>query len=228
MKTRPAIAALALIAAALPAREFTDLQGRKLEAELTAVSNGQATMKRSSDGRLFTVPVASWSAEDQKLMNEFAANNMTYNFEVRYAKKKMGETKANVSGATEEVEKWAYKITLRNLSSGTASGLTAQYWLFRKDYTATSRAPARVQVSGSANVPELVRSASTEFVTSPVELSKIKLKAGYVFTAGNTGASARGDQMGGFALKIFKDGKEVYKFATDPDFLAATVAPAKP
>jgi hypothetical protein len=163
-------------------------------------------------------------------MNEFAANNMKYSFEVRYSKKKMGETKAEVSGATEEVEKWAYNISLRNLSSGNTSGLTAQYWLFRKDYTANSRTPAKLQVSSSATLPDLARSASTEFVTKPVDLNKIKLKAGYVFTAGNTGASSRGDQMGGFALKIFKDGREVFKYATDDDFFAATagVPVAKP
>jgi len=217
-------------ASSLSAREFTDLQGRKLDAELVSVTAGQATLKRASDGRSFVVPVAAWSADDQKFMNEFAANNMKYSFEVRYTKKKIGETKNEVGGLDEEIEKWAYKIILRNLSSDTVSGLTAQYWLFRKNFTASGRAPPTLQISGSATIPETVRSASTELVTSPVEITKVKLKPGYVFTAGNTGNTGRADQMGGFALKIFKDGKEVFKYATDPDFLAAAVSqvPAKP
>lgn len=228
MKTYLILSSCALIASALPAREFTDLQGRKLEAELTAVSNGQATLKRTSDGRLFTVPVASWSADDQKFMNEFAANNMKYSFEIKYSKKKMGETSLPSSGATETIEKWAYKIDLRNQSSGNVSGITAHFWLFRKDFTTNGRSSARVQASGSVPVPELARSASAELVSPQVELSKIRLKPGYVFSNGNFGGGQRADQMGGFVVKLTKDGKEIYKYATDPDYYAVMTTVTKP
>lgn len=225
----PAVCCLIVAtASSLSAREFTDLQGRKLDAELVSVTAGQATLKRASDGRSFVVPVAAWSADDQKFMNEFAENNAKYSFEIKYSKKKLGETSTKVFGGTDIMEKWAYKITLRNQSSMPANGVMAHFWLFRKDFTATGRSAARMQSSGTAVVPDMGRNATVEVVSPSVDIKKSKNDPGYVFTNGNFGGGQRADQIGGFAVKLIKNGKEIYQYATDPDYLAAANVAAKP
>jgi len=216
---------IAAAASSLTAREFTDVQGRKLEAELLSVSAGQATLKRASDGRSFVVPVTAWSPDDQKFMNEFAESNAKYSFEVKYSKKKMGETSTKVFGGTDIVEKWAYKVTLRNQSSLAANGVTAHFWLFRKDFTTTGRTAATMQASGTVSVSDMARNSTVEVVSPPVDIKKAKNDPGYGFTNGNFGGGQRTDQMGGFAIKLVKNGKVIHQYATDPDYLAVANVP---
>ena len=134
------LTSLCLIAAtALSAREFTDLQGRKLEAELIAVVGGQATLKRASDGRSFTVAATTFSAEDQKFMNEWAEQNTKYNLEVKYTKKKMGETKQKQGNVTLEEERWIYKIEVKNRQPVPVGDLRVDYWCFRREDGGTGK-----------------------------------------------------------------------------------------
>jgi hypothetical protein len=54
----------------LSARTFTDIQGRKLEAEVVAVQQGQVRIKRA-DGQEFTLPVTTFSAADQAFLQQW-------------------------------------------------------------------------------------------------------------------------------------------------------------
>ncbi len=50
---------------AAPGREWTSRDGRKLEADFVSAANGQVTLKRTADGRVFTLALSALSAEDQ-------------------------------------------------------------------------------------------------------------------------------------------------------------------
>jgi hypothetical protein len=54
----------------LSARTFTDSQGRKLEAEVVAVQQGQVRIRRA-DGQEFTLPVTTFSAADQAFLQQW-------------------------------------------------------------------------------------------------------------------------------------------------------------
>lgn len=206
----------------LKAREFTDVQGRKLDAELISVAGGQATMKRASDGRSFVVPVASWSAEDQKFMNEFAAANQKYSFEVRYTKKKMGETKQKSNDVTVEDERWIYKIEIKNRMPVVVSDLRVDYWCFRKADEGKGKGNARIEISGSSKVSSILGSSATTVETDEIIIHKEKLDGGFYYADGTKNQQA--DGFGGLAVRIFdKNDREVYKFATKDDLLAAAV-----
>lgn len=226
MKTRLLPSLLLIVtASALHAREFTDLQGRKLDAELMSVTSGQATLKRATDNRMFTVPVASFSAPDQKFMNDFAASSIKYDFEVRYAKKKLGEVKTKRNNTTYETETWAYKVDLRNLSSGSVSDLTVDYWCFRREDGGKGRGAARVESSGRTKIASLARSAVMQFDTSPVEINKQQLDGGFYYINGDKGQQS--DAMGGMVVRVFKGDKEVFNYATKDDLLAAATGRAR-
>lgn len=210
-----------LIAWPLQAREFTDLQGRKLDAELLAVSGNQATLKRASDGRAFTVTTTAFSEADQKFMAEFAAANVKYGFELRYTKKKLGEVKTKRNNTTYETETWAYKVDLRNLSSGSVADLRVDYWCFRREDGGNGRGTPRMESSGSTRIESIARSASATFDTSPVEINKQKLDGGFYYIDGSKTQQA--DGMGGMVVRVFKGDKEVFSFATKDDLLVAAV-----
>lgn len=55
---------LHLLTSVLPARTFTDAKGRAMEAEIVSVKDTSVTIRRA-DGQSFTVPVTTFSAEDQ-------------------------------------------------------------------------------------------------------------------------------------------------------------------
>ncbi|MFO1485639.1 MAG: hypothetical protein U1F71_19920 [Verrucomicrobiaceae bacterium] len=222
MKTYLILSSCALIALALPAREFTDLQGRKLEAELIAVAGGQVTLKRQGDGRVFTVPTTTFTADDQKFMSDWADQNTKYSFDVRYTKKKLGETKQKQGVVTVEDERWIYEIEIRNKLPVAVGDVRVDYWCFRREDGGKGKGSARVETSGSATIASLAGSAATKVNTNEIILHKEQLRGDYYYIGGDKNVQA--DGMGGLVIRIFdKNGREVHKFTTKDDLLAAAV-----
>ncbi len=62
-----------LLTALASAREWTSSDGRKLEADLVSAANGQVTLKRAADGRVFTLALDQLSAEDQAFIQSSPA-----------------------------------------------------------------------------------------------------------------------------------------------------------
>ena len=213
-----AVAATAL----LPAREFTDSQGRKLDAELMSVAGGQATLKRTADNRMFTVPVASFSAADQKFMNDFGAANLSYVFEVNHSKKKLDTETMRTRGEVHTREKWSYKVEMRNLQPVELQNLRVDYWLFRKEDEGRGVGAPRVATSGTHKIDSIKGSAVYSFETLPLELSKTKLEGNFIYIDGTRPRSA--DTVGGIVLRMYDpSGREVFKYATEEDLYAAAV-----
>ncbi len=222
MKTSLLFSLCLLVTTALPAREFTDPQGRKLEAEVVSVTGGQAVLKRTADGRAMTVNIATFSEADQKFLKEFGEANQKYGFEVKYTKKKLGETKQKQFGVTAEDERWTYKIEIKNKLSTPLSDLRVDYWCFRKADEGKGKGSARIETSGSTKIDSLAGAASTTLETNEIILHKEKLDGGFYYSDGTRGQQA--DAMGGLAVRIFdKKGNEVHKWATKDDLLAAAV-----
>ena len=213
--------------AVLSAREFTDLQGRKLDAEIISASAGQVTLKRNSDGRMFSnVPANSFSEADQKFIADWAAANINYNLEVSYTKKKISETKKKMNNTTYEQEVWVYKINVKNRLPVALSDLRVDYWCFRREDGGKGKGAARLETSGTTTIPFLAGSGTVTVDTSEIILNKQKLDAGFYYTNGARDIQA--DGMGGLAVRVFdKAGKEAHSWATKDDLLAAAVGRPK-
>jgi len=201
----------------LLAREFTDSQGRKLEADLVSVAAGQVTLKRSSDGRVFTMPVAQFSAADQQVMNDFAKANVRYAFDVKYARTRLGKQKSRQGVVTFETEEWAYKVSLINKSSVDAADVKINYWLFRRADDGKNKSGPRVQQSGSVSVPLIRKAATHEFQTASVMINKEQLDADYYYPDGARNKAA--DSVGGLVMRVMQGDKEIYSYATKDDLL---------
>ncbi|MBE7493955.1 MAG: hypothetical protein HS117_03320 [Verrucomicrobiaceae bacterium] len=210
----------------IDAREFTDLQGRKIEAEIISATATQATLKRAADNRLINVPVTAFSDADQKFIQDFALANQKYSFEVAYTKKKLDAAKQRSGPETFITERWAYRIDLKNRVPADLADLRVDYWLFMKGDEGKGKGSARVQSSGSQKLALVKGSTTTSFETSPIELSKTKLDGGYYYTDGSR--QNYGDAVGGIAIRVFdKNDKEVFKYATKDDLFAAAVGRPK-
>lgn len=212
------IACLAFLSPAAFPREFIDTQGRKLDGELIAVSGGQATIKRTADGRLFQINPATLSPADQQFIAAFAAQNVRHDFEVKSTKTKLGKTKSKDGVVTVETEEWAYKLTLTNRSTTDVSALRVDYWLFRRDDDGKNKLPPRVQTSGRHEIAAIRRGASQEMQTRSFTLTKEQLQADYYYQDG--ARNTRRDSAGGVALRIYQGDKEVFAWGSDDDLLA--------
>ena len=219
MKLRSVIiACLVSLSPTAFSREFADSQGRKLDGELIAVSGGQATIKRTADGRLFQINPATLSPADQQFIAAFAAQNVRHDFEVKSTKTKLGKTKSKDGVVTVETEEWAYKLALTNRSTGDVSGLRVDYWLFRRDDDGKNKLPPRVQTSGRHEIAAIRRGASQEMQTRSFTLTKEQLQADYYYQDG--ARNTRRDSAGGVALRLFQGDKEIFAWGSDDDLLA--------
>jgi len=78
-KMRVSSITIICLAALLPAplslaqREFTSNDGKKLKAEITSASETEVRLKRTKDGKDFTIPLARLSEEDQKFVGKWIA-----------------------------------------------------------------------------------------------------------------------------------------------------------
>ena len=221
------LSAAVCLAPLLQAREFTDTQGRKLEAELLSANGVNVTLKRAVDGKTFTVPAATFSAADQAAIREFAATNVSYSFEVKNTRERLSKVKRKMGNVEVEDESWAYKIDLRNLSRGPADGVRIDYWLFkRSDEGGKTKLAPRLAGNGTVNGVTIAKGASHQFTTDPIVLTKTQLDADRYYTNGTKNKTS--DSLGGLVVKIFKDDKQVFEFATDADLAAAAVTTAAP
>ncbi|MFZ2278656.1 MAG: hypothetical protein WAW39_12690 [Prosthecobacter sp.] len=218
------LASLCLLAVVpvLSAHEFTDLQGRKLDAEILAASGGQVMLKRTADGRTFNVAASSFIPADQKVISDWADANTKYSFDVTYTKKKLNQTRTKRGAVTHEEETWIYKINIRNRQPTAVGDLRVDYWCFRREDSGKGKGAARIETSGSSKVAMIAGSGTATVDTSEVILHKEELAGGYYWANGDS--AIQSDGMGGLAVRIFdKNGREVTKWATKDDLLVAAV-----
>lgn len=214
-----ALMTVSLASAVGNAREFTDAQGRKLEAEIVTLEGNQVTLKRAADGKQFTVPATMFSEADQVFIREYAANNITYSFELKNTRERVNKSSGRDGNVEIEKEEWSYKIDLRNISRANLENATVSYWVFKRadDGGKTKAAPRLAMADSIANV-SIAKAAQYQFSTKPVTLIKTKLDGNYYYPDGTKNKSA--DAMGGFVVAITQGDKRVFEYATAPDLAA--------
>lgn len=160
-------------------REFTSVSGQKLKAELVSYRGNDVTLKRE-DGREFKVTPAAFGLDDQIYIKEWMAKTpeaKSYSLRIDAEKKKMDGTQVNMGYKKVKNEKWAYKVTMTNLSRDTAENLTIKYKVFYSNYAdgefdaSASDVTNLGMVEGEVKVREaLPYNKTLEFITKEVQV----------------------------------------------------------
>lgn len=227
MRTRflPPVCVLLAISG-LPAREFTDVQGRKLEAEIVSVTGDMVALLRPGEKQPIGAKIAIFSEGDQKFIQEWAAANIKYRFDVAYAKKKLDSAKGMDGPFELTTETWTYRIDLKNRQAVDLADLRVDYWLFTKSDEGKGKGTARVQTSGTTKIEAIKGSGVMSFETEPVVLRKTALKGNYITIDGTRPKYS--DAMGGIVVRVFNNAdREVFSYATDPNLLPAATGRPK-
>lgn len=236
MKTGPhtrRLTALAVIACGIlsshaEVREFRDVKGRPLKAELVKL-RGPNVVIRGADGRDTTVPLKNFSSDDVTYICRWVAAEpaaLDYRFDVKEAEKAveavpgLGRSSgANAYGTAEESRR-AYEISLSNRCQNPIEGIRVCYRVFLVDCVEVSETggyasvlPARKLLlkAGNFELPRMTYNGSHKFTTRSHTVHKMK--------AANTyGGVAERDRMRGVWVRFYRHGVQVseYKSGTVP------------
>ncbi len=202
-------------------REFSNSEGKTIKARIVAASD-QTVKLAVEGGREVEAGISYFSKADQDYITEWRKTNkpaIDYRFEIDYDKKRASRDTRREGPVEVTYETWLYKVEVENLSKVELSGLELHYKIYK---TAKADAnEARYLAEGlTREGPFLVRKAkidlkpvahltSVNAETETMPISKSELDPDYYYTDGEK--SNKKDEMDGFWIKIFHEGKEVHE-----------------
>lgn len=216
-------------------RTLTDTQGRTIEADVIAVNDTQAKIRRA-DGQVFDLPLDRLAEADRKALTAWAKQQESKprplapgTLEVQMSRGKFSsetvETDVTLtSGATVKngrvttEEKWGYSFLLNNRGSAPLTELRAEYILYatvdnvHKEGKKEGLREARHQ-SKIEDVPAFGR---VDFRTETVSVFKMKYKGNIVSAA--TGDRKSRETLHGIWIRIYL-GDELLHEAASPESL---------
>lgn len=141
------------------AREFTDRDGRKMEADLVSHAGAASpTVKIRKDGREFTVEIARFSGQDQEFIREWMKATPPADALAVKA------TRKNVGGG-----KFLYEIELRNLGEDALGKMSAEYIVYMENSAGTV-----VSDRGKTDfTPAIPPKGAVELATAPLDPNTI-------------------------------------------------------
>lgn len=113
-------------AGSLPARTFTDIEGRTLDAELVGVQGDNARLELQN-GRVVSVPMARLSEADREFVQRWREANPDLRLQLSSTR----ERKQRSGDSNRTREQWNYKVTVTNRSQEPVpAGLKLYYGQF--------------------------------------------------------------------------------------------------
>lgn len=209
---------LTLIAGADGMRQFTDHEGRSINAKLLRPYGIDRVELQREDGERFIVSPEVFSAEDQAYISNWLKQVILREQEVirtsvltRYGRKQRDESSRGLL-----VERYPgyYRVTLENRSDLELGDLTVEYrcFAFKNEVGSMRRGEGRViRSEGSHKVKSLPARGKIEFNTDEIELMDTTLRPGFVWADGGRGKSS--DRMDGIWLRVMREGSMIAEFA---------------
>lgn len=215
-----AVALLILPLTAAQAHEFTLPDGRTVTGSVTAVGNGQVTI-RTSDSRELHLPIASLAPADLDHARQWWNENRKYWFIINAEAKMQSGAAAKASEGMLKVTKrdWAYTVTVRNNTAYATPELQAEYAVFMSKPGQNVATPA---ITKPLRIPALNPGASYQFQTDAVDISTYRPPDGYYFTNGH--GQRHRDQLGGLTLKLATAGKNIWAHESVPGLLGTNLS----
>jgi hypothetical protein len=217
-----AFTSLMLNSAQAEFREFTSTDGRKMQAEVEAVTPDRVTIKTAA-GASYVTPISQFSAADQAYFKEWAATHtqseIRYRFEVSYTKEKL-DTRNSRDGHKEiKNENWRCNLKIINNSGQTLDQLKVIYTVIY-DKIQSDRA-ITVGREGSKTIDLIKHHEQLIIPTDEVTLTSSQLVDGWYYFNGSR--VRKKDSIEGVKVSLEHKGKEVFTWKSmgSPETYAA-------
>lgn len=219
-RTRSLLAALTILPAVAQAYDFTRPDGTLVSGEITAVGNGQVTI-RTTDTRELHLPVSSLAPADLDHARQWWDQNRKYWFIIdAEAKLQTGSSTKGSEGMLKVTKRdWAYTVTVRNNTAYATPELQAEYAVFMSKPGQSVATPV---ITKPFLIPALKPGASHRFQTDSVDISTYRPPDGYYFTNGH--GQRHRDQLGGLTVKLATAGKNIWVHESVPGLLGTSVS----
>lgn len=209
-------------AASIHGREFTDSQGRKIEAELVSHSGNTVVINRA--GKEFAVEVNMFSLEDQSYIRDWIKNNpdavkYEFNFYVDLEKLKISQQDA-AGGAYEDKLKtipYSYEMIVFNKGIAPAEDIEIRYEIYIEDFVdVRGNRFVRMATGGEKKARTQTIAGKLESVTIPAggrhDFERTVNTEFYIDRDGGRTDQAATDKMIGMRLRIYKGDKIVGEY----------------
>lgn len=206
-------------------RTYTSSDGKKLEAEVMMVKEGNASLKLAN-GRTFKVPLSRLSEDDQTFLKEWAKENPAISMnslrlEIRKSRKPVDlpkvTDKKKKARFSEKKSTIIWKGTLQNNTREPIEDVKVTYKIFRKDYykSDTTNSTTVETTEEVEEVGSIAGGEKIEFESNP-EYDHTKIDKGDKNTKGTT---ERSTVIGGVFTVMVKD--RVLSTFEDPSGIVA-------
>lgn len=189
-------------------RNFSDQQGREMQAKLTQVSGDDVYIERR-DGLATKVDIGIFSEDDQKYIRDWARKEAIKDdaIEVRFTTDVSDKSRWKSSGGImQKTWKESFGIVLTNKSYMDLKNIRIEYLLFKfEDAVAAEKRSEGVvrYLTGTTTVAFLKAGDETTASTEKFPMLETKLEPGYVWK--NGGKKTSEDDMHGIWIKVYVD-----------------------
>jgi hypothetical protein len=246
--SRPRLAAalglLLVSTGPLAARVFTDRQGREIEAEITAVSGPNVTL-RLANGKTYTIPVEKLSDSDRLFVEVWedpgnkaapgdgkspetpaaVPSNIKYSIAIEADKERLAK-RDKIKDGTGEVtpEDWVYEVVLRNQSGVALEGVEMSYRIYvEPEASSKTMIEAPKYYGFLTKLEPLADKAQLKLKTDKVVINELELDGDYEFTDGSRNRLK--DDLEGIWIKLWHGGHKVAEFKSSNSTVKKAVWP---
>ena len=198
-------------------RTFTSADGRKMEARLLMVSQGDVRIERKGDLQHFKLQIERFSKEDQRFIktwDEMKRLSREDALEVKIRRSRSDrDSKASISTKT-KTWKAGYTIRVANETVGSFLDLEVRYRIFKFDQAvaAQDRGDGTMKrMSGSFKIDRLEPDEWMEHDTEQFDMSASQLKENWYYIGG--GRKRSKDELDGCWVRIYKGNDLVHEYA---------------
>jgi len=204
------------------AREFTDSQGRKIEAEL--VSHAGTTVVINRGGNEFPVDVGMFSLNDQNYIRDWIEKNpdavkFNFNYYVDLEKLKISQQDAG-GGAIDDKLKtipYSYEMIVYNKDVAPAADVEIRYEIYIEDFVdVRGNRFTRMATGGEVRARNQTIAGKLEPLTIPAggrhDFERTVNTEFYIDRDGGRTDEAATDKMIGVRIRVYKNGKVVGEY----------------
>ncbi|MDP0495480.1 MAG: hypothetical protein Q7Q73_04650 [Verrucomicrobiota bacterium JB024] len=199
-------------------RDFTDQQGRTMNAELINVMGDQVRLKRS-DGAVFNVDPSVFCPEDQEIIRVWMLTTLSQRDALlKINAKAAGTTPKSIEGVEGvDVEQWDgyYRVDLENTSDTSLENIEIRYCFlaFHMKVAADKRREGKTEiVKGSLTIPSIKPRDDFSFDTIKADMMNTALQKGYVWADGGKDDSK--DKLDGIWIRLYYQGHFISEWSS--------------
>lgn len=196
--------------------------GQEIQAHLLSAHGETIKIQRVEDEREFDVPISAFDDPTQDRIRNWMEEDpdaISYNIAIKTQRNLVDSSELKTGGKTFKNSKWAYRVTVSNLTRNDLNNAKVEYRIVYDDKVTFSRnvpmpGDGQNRQDGQAvDLPEMAFNDEIEFVTPPVETQTYK----YEPTKGEREYAK--DEVKGIWVRVVRHDEVIAEYRSNEAFM---------